>query len=372
MSYKKFNFYIITILIGLFLFNILFNIAIDPFYIFKTPIIKGFNEIKPDLKKQERLTKILEYKINKNKFNTLFFGSSRVDYGIDSCYCNKYTGNNTFNFAIKGTGITETANYIKSVVKKNKNLKNIFVGVDFFAFSTPLAEINSDNDKFYYSPSINLNELATVLISQDAFASSYSTLIANIIDNTDVDFNLNGIKQEKKDSNAYDTAINEMGIYINDPHFYKHFKLSNKRFDDVKEIKKICAENKINLIFFVNPINIVQLQAIKSSNNWENYKIWKEKLAEITPYYDFSGYNDITTEPLSKKMKFYFDSNHYKQSAGNKIINVLEKKKIPDNFGILINEKNVLKYNKITEEQHNKWTKNNQDLVKQINSLRNW
>lgn len=371
MNYKNFNLQIIIWLIGLFMFNILLNIAVDPFYIFKTPIIHGFNEIKPDLKKQERLTKVLEYKLNKNNINAIFFGSSRVDYSIDASYYKHIAGQNAFNFGIKATGITETANYIKYIVKKDSKLKNIYVGVDFFGFGTPVYESKKDSDNLYYSSSISLNELATVLISQDALMSSITTLMYNIKQNYDIDFNFNGLKREKNDANAYDDAMYEMGLYINKDVFYKHFRLCEKRFDALREIKKICKENKLNVIFFVNPINVAQLQAIKATNNLENYRLWKEKIADITPFYDFSGYNFITTESLSKNMKYYFDSNHYKEITGNLIVKTLFTKK-PDKFGVLINTNNVKKYNELLEKKHNEWIKNNPTLVKEINSLKDW
>lgn len=374
MKNKKFNLIIITLTSILLLINILVNVIVDPYYIFKTPLINGFNSVKPDIKKQERLTKLLEYKLNRNKIDTLILGSSRVDYGIDPNYYHKITGKRAFNIGIKGSVITDSLEFVKMAVYHNPKIKNIYLGIDFFGFNNPITnDDGNSNKKFYYSPNINLSEIATVLLSYDALLSSFKTIDYNIHNNKDIDFDVNGVRIEKKNSNSYDNAMFELGLYINKYVFYKNYKISEKRLEDLRKIKKICDENNINLIIFVNPTNFSQLQGIKTSNNWQNYMIWKKKVAEISPFIDFSGYSKITTEKLNKNMVYYFDSNHYKSVLGNKLIDkFISKNKVINNFGVTITRQNVDKYNEQLDKYHEIWSKQNKEVVKQINALKDW
>lgn len=376
MKNNKFNITAILATVILLFVNIFINVLVDPYYIFKTPLIKGFNAIKPDIKKQERLTKVLEFKLHKNDIDTLFLGSSRVDYAINPYYYDKITGKKAFNFGIKGSIISDSLEFVKLATYHNPHIKTIIVGIDLFGFGIPINNNNNNkptSDKLYYSPSIKLSEIATVLLSYDALLSSFKTIDYNIHNNNDVDFDVRGIKIEKINYSSYDEAMSDLGLYINKYVFYRDFKLCDQKIDELRKIKKICDENNINLIVFINPTNFVYLQGIKTSNNWGNYLTWKKKIAEITPFIDFSGYSNITTEKLAKNMVYYFDSNHYKSIVGDKLIDrFTEKNKVFENFGIIVTKQNVDNDNKQLEKYHESWSKHNKEVVKQINALKNW
>jgi hypothetical protein len=70
------------------------------------------------------------------------------------------------------------------------------------------------------------------------------------------------------------------------------------------------------------------------------------------PLWDFSVYNQFTTEPIPKTgdtetaMQWYWDSSHYKKELGDimldKIFHYHESGRIvPDNFGILLTSENI-------------------------------
>jgi len=372
MKNCKFNIIVLTSLIILLMTTVLINISVDPFSVFNIPTLYKFNKIKPELKRQERLTKVFYGILNKKKFDTIILGSSRVDYGFDPEYYSDKTGNSTYNLGIKATGAAEAVEIVKKIISDNSKLKQIIIGVDFFSFKKSPEYLNKTKAN---SISTKLSDFASILLSYDALESSINTVIYNFKTPDKNMYDKNGLKIMKEYHNAYDEAFYEMGAYMNDELFYKNYKPDLKRFNDIKELMLICKKNNIQLIVFVNPINVVQLQAIKTSNNWQNYKNWKKNLASVTTYYDFSGYNSVTTEPLSKNMKYYIDSNHYLKNTSHLIIDTFvnsRPKPSHKDFGVYITHDNVNKYNEKLDKDYIQWSKKNQIIIKKINSIKNW
>ena len=372
MKNIKFNLIALISLIILLITTALINLTVDPFSVFNSSLFYKFNKIKPELKRQERLTKVFYSILNKNNFDTIILGSSRVDYGFDSEYYFKKTGYRTYNSGIKATGVGDGLEIVKKLVHKNSNLKQVLLGVDFFAFKKPPEYLINSKDQ---TISTKLNDFASILLSLDAVECSINTVLYNLKTPNINIYDKNGLKIMQKDHNAYNEALYEVGAYMNDELFYKNYKPWTKQFEDLQEFISICKKNNIKLIVFVNPINVAQLQAIKTTNNWQNYKNWKKKLAQLTPYYDFSGFNSVTTEPLSKNMKYYIDSNHYLKITSHLMTDAIinpEKRFEHKDFGIYITNDNVEQSNAKLDKDYNEWSKNNQILVKKINAIKNW
>jgi RNase H-fold protein (predicted Holliday junction resolvase) len=96
---------------------------------------------------------------------------------------------------------------------------------------------------------------------------------------------------------------------------------------DIKEIKDICDKEKINCIFFINPIH----QKTYEYTNKKLLKEFKLKLSKITDYYDFSIQNKI-----SKDNSYWIETSHYTIEIGNIIINKIYNKKQNIKFGLHI------------------------------------
>ena len=79
----------------------------------------------------------------------------------------------------------------------------------------------------------------------------------------------------------------------------------------MRQIKNICDENNIELIVFINPIEHRTYEA----TNLDEFNDFKQGLAKIMPYYDFSGLNRITTDDY-----YYYEPSHYRPIVGDMII----------------------------------------------------
>ena len=113
IKYSKFNkCFFALLLIFLFLISA-FNYFVDSFYIYKSELIQGFNLIKPRIKQQERLTKNLEFKLDKNKYDAIFLGSSKVDFSLHPQYYEQITGKKAKNLALVGSSPDEMIEFAK-------------------------------------------------------------------------------------------------------------------------------------------------------------------------------------------------------------------------------------------------------------------
>ena len=134
LDWKKYNKKIFNLFIGILLSLILFNVFTDPYNIFDMPKIKYFNAIKSDAGRNQRVTKIVNLKLDKTPLNSVFLGSSRVDATISEKYYNQLTNLNTKNLGMNALSHSETIKVANYVVLVHPEIKKIYVGLDFFRF----------------------------------------------------------------------------------------------------------------------------------------------------------------------------------------------------------------------------------------------
>ena len=95
---------------------------------------------------------------------------------------------------------------------------------------------------------------------------------------------------------------------------------------------------------------------------WSDFENWKREIVAITPVWDFSGYNSITTEPVAKGMKNYLDSSHYSSEVGNLILNRLfnyQEETVTADFGILITQENIQSHLDLILVEQTSWSDKN-------------
>ena len=106
---------------------------------------------------------------------------------------------------------------------------------------------------------------------------------------------------------------------------------------DMREIKKLCDENNIELIVFTNPMYyITHVRSLEIG-----YLNFLKGLADITDFYNFSGLNEITMNNNN-----YLETSHYRAEIGDLIIDVIWNGKKFDGlynqgFGMKINRDNI-------------------------------
>ncbi|MCU0846301.1 MAG: hypothetical protein MUD12_00255 [Spirochaetes bacterium] len=105
--------------------------------------------------------------------------------------------------------------------------------------------------------------------------------------------------------------------------------------DDIYEMKKICSKNGIKFTVIITPVNKITYLYW----NMDEFNQFKKRLAGATDYYDFSGLNSITTNNI-----YYYETSHYRNMVGDmmlaRIFN-LKSINVPADFGFYVTADNI-------------------------------
>lgn len=367
-QYKNFNIIVIASVMSLLIATTLFNLVIDPYNIYKVTDIKNFNNYKPVVANNLRVSKYYEAK--KLQPEVIFIGNSRVLLGINPETFMKKTGKTVYNFGIHSLAVDEMEKLIQVQIKNNKNLKTIYLAIDEDVVISRLNQLKPKKDiERLESSFYTTKDLLDTLVSYKSTQESYNTIKFN----------------QKPAFNDYyyykNTGLNKVLKSFNNLNskkiFKEYFSLRHnqdvsmeeetiKGLEKLKGIKALCAQNNIELVVFTNPVHSHLLMIYEKFCDFYNYESLKRKLVEITDFYDFGTISEITNQKISNDIE-YMDLSHYRDSIGDKMISVMlgEKNDI-ENFGILVTTGNIEEHLAMQKKINQSWINKNPEIFKEL------
>ncbi len=271
------------------------------------------------------------------EFDSFLFGSSRTSQ-ID---VSKIAAGKFYNMSYSMGIPAQHLAILRAFLKKGMKIKYVVVGLDDFSFN--VSRPDSENTRirimhpeaegperlkifftyFFRKPErLELSQWKKRVLRQDlkaAFTLSHEGLVLGWSDRDRL------LEQTGKPDFEY--RINK----------YKPLVYNEKKFNDafraIEELTHLAQDHDFRIIFFINPF-YDQIYI----NNAQPLFAAKRRLARLTDYYDFSGFNTITTDPLN-----YYEESHYRFRVGDMIIDRIfgMAKSSPDGFGILVTAQNV-------------------------------
>ncbi|HBE21270.1 MAG TPA: hypothetical protein DEG17_05110 [Cyanobacteria bacterium UBA11149] len=370
-KYRRFNWWLIaaalipTVGVGL------FNIIIDPYDVFDTPNFLGVNHSKPDKDNTDRLFKALD--IIRIKPITIFIGSSRTKQGLDPTHPALASHQPAYNLALNGPNTYEIRRYLEHAIANQPNLKEVIFGVDFFMFNSSLKNQPSFSENRLEKRHLTIEDVITSTFSWDAYSKSVEAIKASLKEpNKNDDYGKNGFMPNRNLENGENEWRFKSGITL---YFSLHsdYQFSNQYLSDFKKIVELCQKHGITLKVFISPSHAIDLEAIRATGRWEVFEQWQREIVKITPVLDFSGYNSITTEPISNYMKNYVDNSHYSQAIGNLVLNRIlnyQQETVPQDFGIFLTPDNIESHIERLRNDREVWAKNNPNKLKFVEELK--
>lgn len=349
----------------------IFNALIDPYGIYKTPNFLGINHEKPKKQFNDRLFKAID--IIRIKPLTVFLGSSRTKQGLDPNHPALSNHQPVYNLAFDGANPYEILRYLQHTIKNQPNLKEVILGIDFFMFNDLISNQAGFNENRLEKTYLIPGDIMNSLLSLDTVEVSQETILASLSKPDQKDaYGENGFLPHRKykDGNTKGRFNNSINVYFN---FHHQYKFSDKYFDNFEKIVNLCRKNNIKLIVFISPSHATQWESIRVTGKWQSFENWKKKVVEITPVWDFSGYNTITTEPLQDVMENYADSSHYTKPVGDLILNrILDdpKNELPSDFGVLVTPRNIDSHLAKIRADREEWVKKRQDELDLVVNLK--
>lgn len=371
--YRRFNLGLLTAILPSLLAVGLFNIAIDPYGVINSPDILGLNRLRTQKFSNVRLFKAID--VARLEPKTLLMGSSRTDLGLDPTHPALANKQPAYNLALVGPNMYEVKRYFEHALKNQTQLRTVIIGIDLFMFNE-FKENGADFDEARLEKeSLTLQELLNVALSSSAFQSSIRTIQSSLNFNAYYLYHPNGQRYVYRNqpneplTKKFEGSIRGL---INSEQYYKNYELSKYFLDDLRDIIETCKQRNIDLKIFISPSHASLWEAMRITGLWPVFEEWKREVVKITPVWDFSGFNSITTEPINEEMTNYWDSSHYRKEVGDLILNRLfdyQNKTIPVDFGVLLTRSNIEAQLAGIRADHETWANENPDAIKFVKDL---
>lgn len=274
----------------------------------KTPINEKYLKIKYILGSKER-------------YDSFIFGSSRVGTLKGESLKNGKFYNMTFSAALP----KEIFDILKLFKKENIEIKNIILGIDdFHLYTTPESQegvlYKLSYEELTKKPiKIYENYLITNPINKVNYEHFFGNKIA------DYDILSTGkwslpFKEIEIEENPQEHISN--GIFKIPHSNLNNISRIDKTIFEIKEIVNFCRENNINLTVIFLPLHKTTFK----NNNLDNLNIFKDRLLELTSYWDFAELNKFTENNY-----YWYETSHYRPILGELIL----KKVFKDDFEII-------------------------------------
>ncbi|MDH4945504.1 hypothetical protein [Sulfurimonas sp. C5] len=223
---------------------------------------------------------------------------------------------------------------LKLFVNKGVQINNLLIGLDEFSYQVSfLKHQHQGLTKAYYKAThTSLFTYYRQLYLRFPLSEDRHHIKKKIL-NSPNHFILSIAQQEENYKYAekeFDSLQYSSQIHLNDPRFakptYYNGNFLTEAIISVKNIKELCDNNNINCKFFINPIH-------HKTYEYTNKKLllrFKEELAKITDFYDFSEPNTISNDN-----RYWDDTSHYNLEIGDLIIKTIYTDKVyVKDFGI--------------------------------------
>lgn len=397
MTDKKYIVIFLTFITSSLVIIGIFDYLVNPFDIFNTVKIAGFNKNKPESDRRQRLSKA--YIIEKECPENLIMGNSRA-LAISAHY-DAWPGKSTYNYALSSANMYETYRYFQHA-SASCDIKTVLLSLDVLMFEkgagapsqfkeerlsvTKYGEKTTNRIKSYLQDSI------PALISLTAFKASIRTLRKQktMIEKT---FDCSSAQKNHQriiNKGGHHEFINEenRGLFkllsnINDTH---HMRLSLNFYT---QFLRRAYDNNIRLILFIPPSHATLYETIYASGYMNKFIQWKKNVVKINEdmshalntkaheFFDFSGYNSITKEEIPLKaqretgMKWFWEAIHFKEELGYHILDRIFNHKrndcpTPHDFGVKISMKNIATYEEIQKKSRQEYVQTHIELVSNI------
>lgn len=330
-----------------------FNYLVDPYGLFGTRRVSGFNELKPTA--SERVRVIKPYMASRAKPKVVIGGNSRPEMGLNpQSACWKETDQPVFNTGIPGAGVFMQTRYVQHAVESGK-AKRVLFGVDFLDFlvdaSRPTGEIDWNRlGKSFdgrLKPGSGYGYGISLQQGKDVFSGLFSLIAMG-------DSFVTVATQRDKDSatrreDGFNPALDYRPIIRNEGQavLFRQKNLEVKKRLQQNEIGVLDVHGQptmplqalrrllewanthdVDVVLFINPYHIDYLIQIDMAGKWPLLEEWKRQLTNIAaeyavPLWDFNAVDQYSTElppsPGDKRseLQWFWEPAHYRPDLGD-------------------------------------------------------
>ncbi len=302
-----------------------FGLFVDPYNIFHWKHMRN-NGVEPN-KGYVKMSNVLD---KHDAYDSFVFGSSRMGF-FDM---HKLKDGRYYDMSYSEGVPAEHLSDLKTMIGRGIVPKNVTIGVDDISyFVDPVTHDEQLYRKRFPWEGSLTDKCSFYLKYFDMVTLSQSLHVIRNFEDHDPEFG-----ERLLDTGNERLDIESSFNYENTEATWSAYYRPRKQvYEDIRQIAELCRENDINLRIFTNPIN--GYTYAKDIAN--GYLEFLEGLAEVTDYYNFSGFNDIT---LNNDL--YYETSHFDPSVADMVIERVYEDKtderlLSQGFGMYVTKDNV-------------------------------
>jgi hypothetical protein len=334
------------------------NWFIDPLQIYQSPRIQGLNALKPAMKTRSRVFKTVV--AASGDWQALIVGTSRAETGFDPGHP-FFAAARCFNAALSGEAYEESLALVQAAARRG-SLRKIVAVLDF-----EVANAYYEGAPDFIAANYRPWRKESLAMSLDVLGESLGTVRrqdrAELVRDQSLWLADGRYVFPPPISGHRALALVSESEYLGTNFFrgaglqFELASASTRPTEHVRGLMALSYAKGIELVLVIAPAHARQLETIAAAGLWSHWEEWKRNLVAIRddearrsgrtgfPMWDFSGYNDVTTEPFPllddmRRMRWYYDSSHFSTEAGNRILDRMSGKEDPG-FGILLTAANL-------------------------------
>jgi len=264
-------------------------------------------------------------------YRTILFGSSRTEVGFDPQHP-ILSPQPVYNAALSGTSMLEL-HQLYEFARAHNALTTILFALDFHLF----AERRGFGDDYEASriaggrPEIIYH--FDNLLSHRALTATIDSLkrmLRGAPSNYDeYGFRRTGLAESRK--NTMEMSALRLRHFYSAPDLFGDFRLSEARLADFSALVRRESVGNQVIVILIPPVHALLLETIHAAGLWEDFARFKRELAELDDagvlVFDFTGYNQYTTEPLpiehpDASMQWYWEPSHFRKELGDLALSI--------------------------------------------------
>lgn len=318
------------------------NVAVDPFFVFGTPLIAGFNQMKPATQGRESLAK--PHLLLRAQPHTLLIGTSKMQVGISPESPAWSTADqpvfNAGNPGSFGPGELQTLRTALAVAP----IRRVLVLIDALDFLEPPGQVDHTPPLAFRTGWPHVHEVLDAALTLDALEASLRTVIeqwtalpSGLRPNGQMyDGFFRGptaaegpgtVFGQKMGTNAERVAQIARALRA-------HPGAGIAQLDTVRDLIEICRERGIALDLAFAPVHADLLRLIELDGLWARYLAARAAVTATVaeagggqvPLWDFVGFDRYTTEPVppagqhAPALRWFWEPNHFRPAYGELIL----------------------------------------------------
>ncbi|MCW8943028.1 MAG: hypothetical protein OQK93_07605 [Gammaproteobacteria bacterium] len=386
--------------IGIMLLSVSFvNWLINPYDIFESPDIDGINSYKSEVGRHTRLSRV--YQVNRVEPEVILLASSRGLVVPESLL--SLDGLQGLNLSLPSASTYELlrmmqhANAVRPLKKAVLALDESFSGMKQPGFVESRLSVHSDN---------MLNKDAWLQEFRDRFQSllSFDALRSSIRTITNQKEDPESGNSERYHAERVRNAGGHRQMFRNmEASLFSDFKGNEDKCNAVdersepgeseyfiyfKKIVELAYRDKIDLYIYFSPIHARLYEAECMLGMRGAYSSMKRQVVTtvetiahqygVDPYpvWDFSGYNEVTTENIpeinntDEIMTWYWEGSHYTKETSNEIFNrIFDNEGYLAGFGTRITTNNIDAHLVDIDMQRLIYLRSHQDDIAELHEL---